>query len=329
MILISFESYVSNMVRAPASQITGFCPGRTEKYLKNSMNKMKKTWRKYHVINLEYMICNVTWTTKDEREPLVIQSPVAKGVMDTVKKSLIGNSLNAQSVPRYVVEWLGFTKRPSKKVLDDLQLKSEVSFAVPPGKTHGSFHRIYCCECERPRMREIWNMHGDKLPAEMSVINLINNWDKLGLSWNWNDVLGCILPNVSSHYVVFNARNFLTDPHEHDTKCHISSSTEANKKHMKQTVELSFLGEKRTASSASSSITSGFSSSTSSTTPANLEPAKKKPLVSPKGSNIPKNLRQSKITDIDPVVKHGDVPQTPMECWQCLLMCAHRSQQKQ
>ena len=36
------------------------------------------------------------------------------------------------------------------------------------------------------------------------------------------------------HYVVFNARDFVTDPHEHDGKCRTSSSTEANKKYQKK-----------------------------------------------------------------------------------------------
>ena len=33
------------------------------------------------------------------------------------------------------------------------------------------------------------------LPKEKTIGNLIASWDKLGLSWNFSDVLGCIVPN--------------------------------------------------------------------------------------------------------------------------------------
>ena len=38
-------------------------------------------------------------------------------------------------------------------------------------------------------------------------------------------------------------------------------------------------------------------------------------LLSPKGSNRPKVLKQTLITSIDPEIKHGDQPKTPMEKW--------------
>ena len=37
--------------------------------------------------------------------------------------------------------------------------------------------------------------HKEKLPNEQNIEHLMENWDYLGLSWNQNDVLGCIIPN--------------------------------------------------------------------------------------------------------------------------------------
>ena len=54
----------------------------------------------------------------------------------------------------------------------------------------------------------------------MSIENLMKDWDKLGLSWNNIDILGCILPNKEAHIVVISARRFLLRPAEHFDQCH-------------------------------------------------------------------------------------------------------------
>lgn len=48
----------------------------------------------------------------------------------------------------------------------------------------------------------------------------MQHWDKLGLTWNATDVLGCILPNKADETVVVNARRFLIRPIEHWNTVH-------------------------------------------------------------------------------------------------------------
>ena len=196
--------------------VTGYCSDTTPKILKNSLSK--STWKRSMVIDLEYKIATITWECdpKHHLDPLQIKTPVPVGIINAFKKSQELKSLNFKSVPMYVKTWAGFEKRLTKAEFDALKLKSSLSFADPK-KTHDSFTHLYCVQCEKPRLQEIWHMHAEKLPAEMTIQNLFSHWDKLGLSWNWNDVLGAMLPNKEDQYVVFNARKIVTDAYEHAT----------------------------------------------------------------------------------------------------------------
>ena len=322
------------MVRAGSAPVTGFNDARTAEYLKNSFSKQKSNWKTHHGIELQHVIATVTWTcSKVDLEPLLIRTPVPDGIKDTFRKSQSNSNLNHKSVPKYVLEWLGVSKL-TREAFNEMELKRTVSFATPP-KPHESFTRLYCIKCEKPKMQEIWKMHSDKLPAERNIKNLINNWDKLDLSWMWNDVIGAIIPKIESQYVVFNARKMITDSWEHEKECHPESSGAANantikkyaKKRQGTTIE-SFRGFTKSAATASSveELASGSDLSGCATADeieilSSPPPKKKaavvpsKALLSPKGSSLPKGLKQTKVTMLDPEIRHGDTPRTPLEEW--------------
>ena len=61
---------------------------------------------------------------------------------------------------------------------------------------------------------EFWEKFPEKLPSEVSITNLMLNWDKLQLSWNNIDVLDCILPNKANEIAILNSRKFIQHPIE-------------------------------------------------------------------------------------------------------------------
>ena len=62
--------------------------------------------------------------------------------------------------------------------------------------------------------KNFWEKFPEKLPSEVSITNFMVNWDKLQLSWNNIDVLGCILPNKANEIAILNSRRFIQIPIE-------------------------------------------------------------------------------------------------------------------
>lgn len=83
------------------------------------------------------------------------------------------------------------------------------------------FHYLYCKFCQsKSSLRKFWETHSEKLPSDVSIENLMHHWDELGLSWNSQDVLGCILPNRTQDTVVINASRFVLRPEKHWNTVH-------------------------------------------------------------------------------------------------------------
>ena len=76
---------------------------------------------------------------------------------------------------------------------------------------------LYCRFCQDLNVlrKNFWETFPEKLPSEVSITNLMLNWDKLQLSWNNIDVLGCILPNKANEIAILNSRRFIQRPIEH------------------------------------------------------------------------------------------------------------------
>ena len=76
---------------------------------------------------------------------------------------------------------------------------------------------LYCRFCQELNVlrKNFWETFPEKLPSEVSITNLMLNWDKLQLSWNNIDVLGCILPNKANEIAILNSRRFIQRLIEH------------------------------------------------------------------------------------------------------------------
>ena len=64
---------------------------------------------------------------------------------------------------------------------------------------------------------KFWKLFGNN---DINVQELMKHWDKLNLSWNSQDVLGCIIPNDPNHYALITARRMLLRPIEHWSTVH-------------------------------------------------------------------------------------------------------------
>ena len=80
---------------------------------------------------------------------------------------------------------------------------------------------LYCRFCQDLNVlrKNFWDSFPEKLPSEVSITNLVLNWDKSQLSWNNIDVVSCILPNKANEIAILNSR-FIQRPIEHWDSVH-------------------------------------------------------------------------------------------------------------
>ena len=79
---------------------------------------------------------------------------------------------------------------------------------------------LQICQDLNVLRKNFWENVPEKLPTEVSITNLMLNCDKLQLSWNNIDVLGCILPNKVNEIAILNSRRFIQRPIEHWDSVH-------------------------------------------------------------------------------------------------------------
>ena len=78
------------------------------------------------------------------------------------------------------------------------------------------FHMLYCRFCQDVNVlrKNFWEKLPEKLPNEVSITNLMLDWDKLHFPWNNIDILACILPNKANEIAILNSRRFTQHPIE-------------------------------------------------------------------------------------------------------------------
>ena len=76
---------------------------------------------------------------------------------------------------------------------------------------------LYCRFCQDLHVlrKNFWEKFLKKLPSEVSIPNLMLNWNKLQPSLNNIGVLGCILPDKANEIAILNSRRFIQHPIEH------------------------------------------------------------------------------------------------------------------
>ena len=214
----------------------GWRPATLDKRLKD-MNKNKHAgdwWRDTVVHNLRYKVATVKWTNKQSKKMFTFESPVPVGMEEVLQKLETAQNRSFEAIPVAVREEFSMLESTYKSI------DYEVSVSFSSSK-YANFRLLYCrLWTSRKNLKErFWDKYPDKLPKEnICREELMKNWDSLDLSWNSQDVLGCILPNNPKQFALINARRFIQRPILHWETVH-----EVCKKPQKGQITLSF-GEK-------------------------------------------------------------------------------------
>ena len=223
------------------ADVNGWCPGTLEKRLKN-MNKNKPTgdWRRdVQVENVPYKIATIKWTHLPTMKTFSFPGPIPVGMEKLLTKLESAQNRTFVCIPLAVREEFSMVESMYKST------DYEVSVSFSEAK-YGSFRLLYCrlCTTKNNLREKFWDRYPEKLPADdIGRKELMCNWDSLNLSWNSQDILGCLLPNDPKHYALVNARRFIQRPIQHWQTVH-----EEKKKAQKSQIALP------TAPSSSSSI---------------------------------------------------------------------------
>ena len=132
---------------------------------------------------------------------------------------------------------------------------------------------------------------------------MLQNWDRLGLSCNKVDVLGCILPNRPEDTVVINARRFVSRAIEHWQSVHIEKN---NSKTPVQMINSFFKSAETSSGNASSTLSSRK------ITPVAL-PTMSSPTLNLNSSHRKKFQYQAVDQLLDPHINLKHVPENIME----------------
>ena len=135
-----------------------------------------------------------------------------------------------------------------------------VSFSEPK---YDNFRLFYCriylyhkTVFKRTILEQIsWKLPKDRICKE----DLMSNWDNLDLSWNAQDILGCILPNDPKQFALINTCRFIQRPILHWETVH-------QEKRKPKKIQMSLLASVPTATSSQTSNTSTISSTSTSAT---------------------------------------------------------------
>ena len=234
------------------ADLNGWCPTTYATKFKNMhKNKPKGDWRRDTTLHsLKYKIARINWSDINTFKAFSFDAPIPVGMEQLLLKLEKSQNRTFKAIP-LVVEEFELTENKYKSA----DFKVQVTFSEPK---FGDFRVLYCrlCSSNASLKAKFWDRFPDKLPNEVSLVNLMANWDSLDLSWNYQDVLGCLLPNNADHYAAINARRFIQRPIEHYITVH---ETPKKGKYSSKT-QLTLNGEASTLS-ASDEPTSSLMSS--------------------------------------------------------------------
>ena len=145
---------------------------------------------------------------------LTFTTPVPVGMKNVILKMESAQNRVYKSLPTIVKEHFDLTSSNYQPKL----FKETVSFSS--NSRYDDFSYAYChmCSSKKNIKKLFWDVYPDQLPAEVSISNLMENWDKLNLSWK-QEVLGCLLPNNETDKLVINAKLILR-PEKHWNSVH-------------------------------------------------------------------------------------------------------------
>ena len=138
-------------------------------------------------------------------------SPVPVGMENLLKKLESAQNRSFEAIPMVVRDKFSITENNYKSSDFDVN----VSFS---SAKYDDFRLLYChiCTSKKNLKENFWNKYPEKLPeGKIDKQELMTSWDSLNLTWNSQDVLGCILPNDPKQHALINARRFILRPVEH------------------------------------------------------------------------------------------------------------------
>lgn len=292
------EEMASNPKKAKKrADVNGWCSKTLEKRLKN-MKKLSHTgdWRRDdQVENVHYKIASTKWTHQPTMKTFSFSGPIQVGMENLLAKLESAQNRAFQAIPLAVREEFSMVETTYRR--DDY----EVSVSFSEAK-YGSFRLLYCrlCTSKKNLKEKFWDKFPEKLPAdEIGRKQLMSNWDSLNLSWNYQDVLGCLLPNDPKHYALVNARRFIQRPILHWSTVH-----EEKKKGQKSQIKLTnhpSLPPPNTEDSDDATQPSSQPSSQSSSSPSSSQSSSgssSQPSSQPKVNYRHSQLRQPTIGDL-------------------------------
>ena len=239
--------------------LNGYSNDSTEAKLRKKMaHNTKGNWRKYRMLHsLQVKECIRIWSSKKlDIDPAEFVSPIPVGMIQFTEKAVSVCNRNFSSLPLAVKEHFDIK---NAKDYANAALKVEIVWREPE-KPFRDFYHLYCQECEADRLPKIWKNYAEKLPKEMSVKNLLQNWDQLGLTWMENDVAGCIIPDNPKHFCFINARHFLQRPVEHFQSVHEPREPQTKKMKTQVPMKRSFFSSVPFSSNPTSSSSSSVPS---------------------------------------------------------------------
>ena len=263
------------------ADLNGWSPLTVDQKLKN-LHKGKPTgdWRrdtKLH--NLYHAIATINWTNISSKQTKALSGPIPVGMEGLLRKLESAQNRSFKSIPVAIKEEFGMTE-------SSFNPKDYSVFVLFSEPKYGDFRLVYCRICTlKSNLRDnFWKRFGKKLPEEnISIQELMKHWDQLNLSWNSQDVLGCLLPNDPKHYALVNARRMIQRPIEHWNTVH-----EEKKKAQKS--QITILGSTPPPPPPSPSSAAADSSSSSSSTTSSA--------ASTKINHRKSDLRQLYIQDV-------------------------------
>ena len=183
-------------------------------------------WRQFGELKIEITVLEQSWRYTPEGDENMKEYKVSMlcpwGMIHTMTKKQSSkkcySSFNV--LPEAVRSALGVTKETYNKE----KMKVEVSNRGNLGLK--SFNRIFCSICEFevvPQLIEKY-VKSNKLRKEATIADLIDNFDKIGMTADTSDVVGCFIPLEESVMAGPNGRRFIIRPTEHVSTCHPQTS---------------------------------------------------------------------------------------------------------
>ena len=184
---MSHFSFQLTLTMTKRQSIDSFMPETTPTRIK----KMREwepagRWMAFGVVRVSCTYLNHVWSCGEYKSTKVYLYPM--GMLQAVSKRLCNKKCNNtfNILPEQVKGELDLTENNFKEYKDVISLTVDHEGT----KSYGTFDHIFCKDCIANIIPDLFLKHGEKLPADPKINDLIANWDNLKVG----DVCGCLIP---------------------------------------------------------------------------------------------------------------------------------------